>query len=44
LFWELYFLPDPHPVSSFFAFETFPIHPPTTPHYHPPTYSLIYLN
>jgi len=28
----------PHPVSVFFAFETLPTHPPTTPHCPPPTY------
>jgi hypothetical protein len=24
--------------------ETFPLHPPSTPHYPPPTYSPIYLD
>jgi hypothetical protein len=36
---------SPHPSPSFFfAFETFPTHPPTTPHWPPLTYSSIYLN
>jgi hypothetical protein len=41
---QLYFLPSPHPVFFFLAYETFPTHPPTTPHCLPPTYSPIYLN
>ncbi len=44
LFWKLYFVPAPHPVFFFFfAFETFPTHPPTTPHGPPSTYSPINL-
>ncbi len=39
------FSPCPPPsFFFFFAFETFPAHPPTTPHCAPPTYSPIYLN
>ncbi len=42
-FFELYFLPAPHPVSFFFSFETFPARPSTSPHCPSPTYSPIYL-
>jgi hypothetical protein len=37
------FSPPPTRFLFSFAFETFPTHPPTTPHCPPPTYSPIYL-
>ncbi len=45
-FWNFIFSPAPTQFFFFFfcAFDTFPTHPPTTPHCPPLTYLPIYLN